>query len=133
MLGRSNLATRRFLMHGVAPHMCLSSSPSIVRRRCRGSLPRHTLHRSADRAPPSVLSKPALAPLVVFDVAKAAPLILQREAEIEFAHVLVLAQLFACTVQDDAAAFDDVTVVAQRHGRVRVLLDKEEGSSLARG
>ena len=43
VLGRSNLATRRFLMHGVAPHMCLSSSPSIVRRRCRGSLPRHTL------------------------------------------------------------------------------------------
>ena len=41
---------------------------------------------------------------LVLDVAKAAPLILQREAEIEFAHVLVLAQLFACTVQDDAAA-----------------------------
>jgi hypothetical protein len=43
MLGRSNLAMGRSLMHGVAPHMCWSSSPSIVRRRCRGSLPRHTL------------------------------------------------------------------------------------------
>jgi hypothetical protein len=27
-------------MHGVAPQMCRSSSPSIVRRRSRGSLPR---------------------------------------------------------------------------------------------
>ena len=27
-------------MHGVAPQMCWSGSPSIVRRRSRGSLPR---------------------------------------------------------------------------------------------
>ena len=27
-------------MHGVAPQMCRSGSPSIVRRRSRGSLPR---------------------------------------------------------------------------------------------
>jgi hypothetical protein len=46
MLGRSNLATGRSLMHGVAPHMCWSSSLSIVRRRCRGSLPRHTLSQT---------------------------------------------------------------------------------------
>ena len=30
----------RSLMRGVAPQMCRSSSPSIVRRRSRGSLPR---------------------------------------------------------------------------------------------
>jgi hypothetical protein len=40
-------------MHGVAPHMCWSSSPSIVRRRCRGSLPRHTLLAGGDGVPGS--------------------------------------------------------------------------------
>ena len=34
-------------MHGVAPQMCRSSSPPIVRRRSRGSLPRlHLLRRA---------------------------------------------------------------------------------------
>jgi hypothetical protein len=32
-------------MRGVAPHMRRSSSPSIVRRRSLGSLPRFLLHR----------------------------------------------------------------------------------------
>jgi hypothetical protein len=32
-------------MHGVAPHMCRSSSAFIVRRRIRGSLPRYPLRR----------------------------------------------------------------------------------------
>jgi hypothetical protein len=33
-------------------------------------------------------------------------------------------------VQHDTAAFDDVTVVAQGHGRVRVLLDQQNGQPL---
>jgi len=39
-LVKSNLRTRTILMHGVAPQMCQSGSPSIVRRRSRRSLPR---------------------------------------------------------------------------------------------
>ena len=39
-LVKSNLRTRAILMHGVAPQMCRSGSPSIVRRRSRRSLPR---------------------------------------------------------------------------------------------
>ena len=33
-------------------------------------------------------------------------------------------------MQHDTAAFDDVTVVAQGHGRVRVLLDQQNGQPL---
>jgi hypothetical protein len=38
-LVKSNLRTRTILMHGVAPQICRSGSPSIVRRRSRKSLP----------------------------------------------------------------------------------------------
>ena len=46
-IGRSNPRAGRSLMHGVAPQLCRSSSPPIVRRRSRGSLPR--LHLSEDK------------------------------------------------------------------------------------
>jgi len=39
------LGRGRSLMHGVAPQLCRSSSPPIVRRRSRGSLPRLHLTR----------------------------------------------------------------------------------------
>jgi hypothetical protein len=46
-ISRSNPRAGRSLMHGVAPQLCRSSSPPIVRRRSRGSLPR--LHLSEDK------------------------------------------------------------------------------------
>jgi hypothetical protein len=33
-------------------------------------------------------------------------------------------------VQNDAAVLDDLTVIAQRHGRLRILLDQEDGQAL---
>ena len=48
-IARSNPRAGRSLMHGVAPQLCRSSSPPIVRRRSRGSLPR--LHLSEDKRP----------------------------------------------------------------------------------
>jgi hypothetical protein len=39
VLGRSNLATRRFLMHGVAPHMCDKSSATLLGGEAGGRSP----------------------------------------------------------------------------------------------
>jgi hypothetical protein len=73
--------------------------------------------------------KPALAALVVLDVLERAPP-LAANTEIEFLHVLVLAQILGLAIHDDAAGFENVAVggVAQRD--VGVLLGQQERHAL---
>src|SRR5580704_14551376 len=75
-------------------------------------------------------SKPALAPSVVLDVAERAAT-LAADAEIEFLHVLVLAQGRGVAVEHHAAVLQDVAImgVAQRH--VGVLLGQQDRDPLA--
>src|SRR6202171_3654480 len=71
------------------------------------------------------LRQPSLAALVMLHVAERLALAF-GDAEIEFLHVLVLAQRLRLAVHHDAAALEDVTVsgVFQRH--VGILLGEQE-------
>src|SRR6195952_4757961 len=67
--------------------------------------------------------QPALAALVVLDVAKAGPAFAAvAAAEVEALHVGVAQQGFARAVDDDASVFHDVAVVGHAEGDAGVLL-----------
>src|SRR5580765_1572030 len=74
--------------------------------------------------------EPALAALVALHVAVTLALARGRAgAEVELAHVLVLAQRCGGAVHDDAAAFQDVAVIGVAQGHVGVLLGQKEGDA----
>src|SRR5688572_4173848 len=76
--------------------------------------------------------EPALAALVALDVAIALALGAAGRAagaEIELAHVLVLAQHRRRAVHDDPAALEDVAVVGVTQRHAGVLLGEQEGDA----
>src|SRR5271166_1969180 len=75
------------------------------------------------------LREPALAPLVVLDVAIALATAAGKP-EVEFLHVLVRAQGLSGAVEDDAAVLEDVAVIGKAERDVGVLLGEEEAHPL---
>src|SRR5438552_15846620 len=107
----------------------LFSFTPLISRSWRSSSASGFRASASARAMASFSSRePALAALVALHVAVALALARGRAgAEVELAHVLVLAQRCRGAVHDHPAAFQDVAVVgvAQRH--VGVLLRQQEG------
>src|SRR5258708_28112941 len=68
--------------------------------------------------------EPALAPAVVLDVAERTAT-LAADAEVEFLHVLVLAQARGLPVEHDAAVLQDVAVMGEAQRHVGVLLREQ--------
>src|SRR5262245_11687388 len=91
----------------------------------RGSTPSLSLALTPFRRNPPGLSQPALAPPVVLALAERFAAAF-RDAEVEFLHVLVLAQRLGVAVEHHAAAFQHVAVarIFQRHAGV--LLRKQK-------
>src|SRR5690606_32738336 len=73
--------------------------------------------------------KPALAALVVLDVAIALRALAAAHAEVEFAHVLVADEAFGRPVEHDLAGLHDVAVMGDGEGNGRVLLDQQHGDA----
>src|SRR5690606_15062266 len=69
--------------------------------------------------------KPALAALVMLDVAVAFCALRAAHAEIEFAHILVLDETLGRAVEDDLAGLHDVAVVRYRECDGGILLDQQ--------
>src|SRR5438445_104536 len=78
---------------------------------------------------PDRSGEPAFAAFVVLGVAERLPLAF-GDTEIEFLHVLVLAQRLGGTVHHDAAVLEDVAVTGVLERHVGVLLGEQEGYGL---
>src|SRR6187455_1928278 len=108
----------------------LFSFTPLISRSWRSSRASGFNDSASARAMARSSGQPALAALVALHVAIALSLARGAAgAEVELAHVLVLAQGRRGAVHDDTAALQDVAVVgvAQRH--VGVLLGEEEGDA----
>src|SRR5689334_11331371 len=73
--------------------------------------------------------QPALAALVVLDVAVGFAGSDLVEAEIEFLDVGVLAQILGRAFEDDAAILHDIAVVGNVERQARILLDQQDGQA----
>src|SRR5690606_25020192 len=70
-------------------------------------------------------SQPALAAPVMFDIPEIAAIFLAGEAEIKFLYILVVLQLVAGPVEDDAAVVHHIAIVALADRSMGILFDEE--------